>query len=209
MKIDIWSDVACPFCYVGIAQLEKALEELEIETDIEFHSFELDPSSPKETTKTLQEVLAEKYGMTPAQAWEANARVAEMAEGEGLTLNMNKAVPVNTFDAHRLIHLATGEGKQAEMKKRLLKAYFTDGKNVADHETLVELALEVGLDADKVKSMLEGEEYAESVRSDVRAAASYGARGVPFFVVDEKYTFSGAQGVEGFKEILKQAKAGN
>lgn len=204
MKIDVWSDIACPFCYIGITQLEKALQEIDGDAEVVFHSFELDPNAPKETTKTLNEILAEKYKMTPAQAWEANARVAEMATAEGLEFNMNKVVPVNTFDAHRLIHMAAEKGKQKEMKKRLLRAYFAEGKNIADYAVLVELATEVGLGADEVKKMLESDDYAEAVRSDVATAAQYGANGVPFFVVNEKHAFSGAQGVEGFREILEK-----
>lgn len=203
MKIDVWSDVACPFCYIGITQLEKALEQLDIESEVTFHSFELDPGSPKETDRSLQDILAEKYDMTPAQAWETNARVAEMAEAEGLEFNMSKAKPVNTFDAHRLIHLASAQGRQAEMKKRLLRAYFTDGKSVSNHDVLVELATEVGLDAEEVRGMLAGDKYQQEVRADISEAAKCGARGVPFFVINEKFTFSGAQGVEGFKNILQ------
>lgn len=203
MRIDVWSDVACPFCYIGITQLEKALKETDTEAEIIFHSFQLDPTTPKKTTKTLNDVLAEKYGMTPAQAWDANAEAASMALKEGLEFHMNKAVPVNTFDAHRLIHLAVDEGKQREMKLRLLRAYFTEGKSVADHATLAELALEVGIDEGRAKKMLKGNDYADAVKADIELATSLGARGVPFFVVDRTHGFSGAQGVDGFKTILE------
>ncbi len=206
MKIDIWSDIGCPFCYLGTTQLNQALANFEHKGDVEIQhrSFQLDPSAPFETTETLNEMLSNKKGFSVEQAESANQRVASMFETAGLTMNYKQAIPVNTFNAHRLAHFAAEHGKQEEMQTRLFKAFFTDGKNVADTETLVKLAGEVGLDKDRARAALESDSYTDAVRADIDQAARYGIHGVPFFIFDGKYAISGAQGTEAFSGALQQ-----
>lgn len=206
MKIDIWSDIGCPFCYLGTTQLSLALAEFEHNHDVEVvhHSFQLDPGAPFETDETLNEMLSNRKGFSVEQAESANQRVAHMFEAVNLSMNYKQAIPVNTFNAHRLGHFAATHGKQEEMLTRLFKAYFTDGMSVADLDTLVELAGEVGLDKEQARAVLQSDEYADAVRADIDQAARYGIHGVPFFILDGKYAISGAQGTEAFSQALQQ-----
>jgi predicted DsbA family dithiol-disulfide isomerase len=206
MKIDIWSDIGCPFCYLGTTQLNQALATFEHKdsVQVQHHSFQLDPNAPFETDETLNEMLSNKKGFSVEQAESANQRVAAMFQSAGLTMNYKQAVPVNTFKAHRLAHFAAEHGKQEEMQTRLFKAFFTDGQNVADTDALVEMAGEVGLDKEQARQALESDAYADSVRADIEQAASYGIHGVPFFIFDGKYAISGAQGTEAFSGALQQ-----
>jgi predicted DsbA family dithiol-disulfide isomerase len=206
MKIDIWSDIGCPFCYLGTTQLSQALARFEHkdEVEVQHHSFQLDPNAPFETDETLNEMLSNKKGFSVEQAESANKRVASMFEAAGLTMNYKQAIPVNTFNAHRLAHFAAAHGKQDEMLTRLFKAFFTDAKNVADTETLVELAGEVGLNKEQARAALESERYTDSVSADIDQAARYGIHGVPFFIFEGKYAVSGAQGEEALRGALEQ-----
>jgi len=207
MRIDIWSDVVCPWCYIGKRRLERALADFpgQDEVEVVYHSFLLDPSAPTEPTETAQEMLARKYRMSPHQAAEAQGRVIALAAEEGMHWRHEESPHVGTVDAHRLLHLAREEGKQVELKEALLDAYFTEARNVGDHAVLREVALAVGLDALRIDEVLAGREYADAVEGDIAQARAYGATGVPFFVVDQKYGVSGAQPVELFTQLLERA----
>ncbi|MBS4210306.1 DsbA family oxidoreductase [Bacillus sp. FJAT-50079] len=207
MKIEIWSDFVCPFCYIGKRRLEAALEQFphRDEVQLEFKSFELDPDAPLKSTQSIHEMLAAKYGMTIEKAKEMNAGVGEQAASVGLTFNFDNMKPTNTFDAHRLAHYAKKHGKANKITENLLHAYFTDGKDVSDKETLVALAEGVGLEADAVLAVLNDEQaYADDVRDDEKTASQIGVRGVPFFVLNGKYAVSGAQASETFLGALEK-----
>lgn len=206
MKIDIWSDIGCPFCYLGTTQLNLALADFEHKNSVEIrhHSFQLDPNAPLDTDLSLNEMLADRKGFAVEHAERMNQQVAGMFTAVGLAMNYKDAKAVNTFDAHRLAHYAAAHGKQAEMLARLFKAYFTDGLNTANGETLVQLAAEVGLDADGARRSLEAGDYTAEVQADISQAAQYGIHGVPFFIFDSKYAISGAQGVDAFRQALGQ-----
>jgi predicted DsbA family dithiol-disulfide isomerase len=211
MRIDIWSDVVCPWCSIGKRRLEQALAEFPHRDEVEvvFHSFMLDPSAPSEPEGTAQEMLARKYGLTLADAAEKQAAVIAVAAELGMDWRKHHESPhVGTFDAHRLLHLALAEGgpaQQAVLKDGLLQAYFGDARNVADHGVLREVAVGAGLDTARVDDVLRGDEYAAEVAADIARARAYGATGVPFFVVDEKYGVSGAQPAELFTQLLEKA----
>lgn len=207
MKIEIWSDVACPWCYIGKRRFESALAQFRQRDQVEivWRSYQLAPDAPRTSNESMDEMLSKKYGMSVQQAAKMNAHVSELAAKEGLEYHLETAQYNNTFDAHRLIHLAATHGLQDTMKERLLKAYFVDGLAVADSDTLVKLAAEVGIAADEARDMLSGDAYTDKVRADIRQARAYGINGVPFFAVDEKYGISGAQPVEVFSEVLEKA----
>ena len=174
---------------------------------IVWRSFELDPAAPSRHEGTLPDMLARKYGVTPIQAAAMNARVTSEAAGEGLEYHLDRAQPGNTFDAHRLLHLAADRGLQGALKERLMNVYFTEGLAIGDADALVPIAVEVGLDADEVRAVLAGDAYAEAARADEQRAVGFGIRGVPFVVVDERYGVSGAQPAEAFLDVLNQAWA--
>lgn len=207
MKIEIWSDIACPFCYIGKRNLEAALQKFEHadEVEIEWRSFELDPQAPVESESDMTDLLAAKYGYSREQALAMNEQMSERARQAGLDFHMADIVPTNTLDAHRLIHLAARHGLQAQMKERLLHAYFTEGQHLGDTETLVRLASETGVPAGEAEAMLAGDDFKYEVRADQREARDFSITGVPFFVVDRKYGISGAQPVEVFTQALEQA----
>jgi predicted DsbA family dithiol-disulfide isomerase len=215
MRIDVWSDVVCPWCYIGKRRLEQALAETSDTPTIIWHSFQLDPSSTNDDPRDLATRLGEKYGRGPEWGLQANAHVTEIAAELGLEYHLDQAKSANTVDAHRLMHLArvmvdAGEvpaDTQDRLSERLLKAYFTDGLPVGDHSTLTDLATESGLPSDRVREVLASTTYAEEVEADQAQALAYGANGVPFFVIDEKYGVSGAQPVEVFQEALRRANA--
>lgn len=216
MRIDVWSDVVCPWCYIGKRRLEQALAaENGDQAEIVWHSFQLDPSSTNDDPRDLPTRLGEKYGRGREWGVQANAHVTEIAAELGLEYHLDQAKSANTVDAHRLLHLArelvdAGQvpaDTQDRLKERLLKAYFTDGLPVGDHPTLARLAEETGLPADRVADVLAGTTYTEEVAADQAQALAYGANGVPFFVIDEKYGVSGAQPVEVFREALRRANA--
>jgi len=207
MRIDIWSDVVCPWCYLGKRRLEAALGDLPHVEDVEvvYHSYQLDPAAPRTATETAGEMLARKYRMTPAQAAETQGRVIALAAEEGMHWRHDESPHVNTLDAHRLLHLALEQGRQCELKEALLHAYFGEARNVADHAELRAIAVGVGLDGTRVDEVLAGREFEDAVEADVRQAAAYGATGVPFFVVDGRYGVSGAQPTELFREVVERA----
>ena len=203
MNIEIWSDVACPFCYIGKVHLEKALKQLPDTTvNITWRSFELDPNAAVEPEADIYDTLAKKYGKDRTWAKEMNRNMTQMAKDVGLNFNMDNVKPTNTFNAHRLIHFADSKGLQHEMKERLLKAYFTEGQNVGDISTLSELASDIGLDQKKVKEILSEKKFTDEVVQDIERAYKIGVQGVPFFLINNKYGLSGAQPVEVFVEAL-------
>jgi predicted DsbA family dithiol-disulfide isomerase len=206
VDVEIWSDIACPWCYVGKRRFEAALAAFEHRDDVRvtWRSFELDPAAPREREGERAARLAEKYGMSIEQAREMERHMTEVAAGEGLEFRFDRARSGATFDGHRLIHLAAERGLQDAMKERLLRAYFSEGELVADHETLVRLGVEVGLDADDVREMLEGERYAAEVRDDERTAMQLGISAVPTFVVDRALGASGAHPPEALLELLRR-----
>lgn len=207
MNVEIWSDVVCPWCYIGKRRFERALASFDHpdEVTVTYRSFELDPDAPAERTGTHAEHLAGKYGMTTAQAEQANKQMTERAADDGLEFRFDLIRGGNTFDAHRLLHLAEDHGLQPQLKERLLRATFTEGVPIADKPTLVRLATEAGLPAAQVQAVLDGDAYADAVRADEQQAARYGISGVPFFVADGKYAVSGAQPPEVLLQLLRRA----
>jgi predicted DsbA family dithiol-disulfide isomerase len=206
MEIEIWSDIACPWCYIGKRRFETALAEFEHRDDVRvtWRSFELDPAAPPEREGDRAERLAEKYGMTVEQAREMGRQMTETAAAEGLDFRFDIQRSGTTFDGHRVIHLAGEHGLQDAMKERLLRAYFTEGALMSDHDTLVRLAAEVGLDADETRAMLASDRFAAEVRDDERTATQFGISAVPTFVVDRAIGASGAHPPEAMLQLLHE-----
>ena len=209
MKVEIWSDVACPWCYIGKRRFEAALAHFTHREQVEvtWRSYQLDPGAPRDSGKRVNEILSQKYGVSLSQAVAMNERVSAIAAQEGLEYHLEQAKYGNTFDAHRLIHLAATHRLQEEAEERLFKAYFTEGRVLGDAETLVQLVSELGIDADEARTVLNSDAYADEVRADEQRARAFGIGGVPFFAVDEKYGVSGAQPPEVLGEVLEQAWA--
>ncbi|MBW8803466.1 MAG: DsbA family oxidoreductase, partial [Catenulisporales bacterium] len=207
MRVEIWSDVACPWCYIGKARFEQGLAGFEHKGQVEvvYRSFELDPSLPKGTVSDVIPMLAKKYGMSLEQAHAAEARVASNAHDSGLDYILGAHDVGNTFDMHRLIHFAAEKGKQKELVGVLFHHHFADERSLFDDDRLVELAAEAGLDAAEVRAVLADETaYADAVRADEAEAAALGANGVPFFVLDRKFGVSGGQPAEVFTQALQE-----
>jgi predicted DsbA family dithiol-disulfide isomerase len=207
MQVEIWSDVVCPWCYLGKRRFERALSEFEHRDDVQvvYRSFELDPTAPAGVTTPTVQRLADKYRMTPAQASQAQRDMEQRAAGDGLTFKMGSLRSGNTRDAHRLIQLAKDRGRQPEMVERLHRAYFTDEDSVFDHEALTRLGVEAGLDRDDVAVVLASDAYTDHVDTDEAMAHAIGATGVPLFVIDRKYGISGAQPTGTITQVLEQA----
>ena len=209
MKVDIWSDIMCPFCYIGKRKLEGALKQFDHNADveIEWHSFQLDPAMKPQPGKSLYQYLAERKGQSLDWSVKVHQQMTQSARAEGLEYNFDKAIIANSFDAHRLIHMAKKAGLGDAAKERILRAYFTEGKNVGDRPTLIALGVEIGLNPGEVFTMLETNEYADAVNADIEMSQELGINGVPFFVLDNKYAISGAQPTEHFLAGLQQAWA--
>jgi predicted DsbA family dithiol-disulfide isomerase len=209
MDVEIWSDIACPWCYVGKRRFEAALARFEHRDDVRvtWRSFELDPAAPAEREGERAERLAEKYGMSVERAREMERQMTDTAAGEGLDFRFDLARSGSTFDGHRVVHLAGEHGLQDAMKERLLRAYFGEGQLMSDRETLVRLAVEVGLDEDEVRGMVASDRFAEEVRDDERTAHAFGISAVPTFVVDRSIGVSGAQPPEALLELLREGWA--
>jgi predicted DsbA family dithiol-disulfide isomerase len=210
VRIEIWSDVVCPWCYIGKRRLEAALDRTGHRDEIEivYRSFQLDPAAPRVPVQTVAEHLGSKYGGGPETGRQMVERTEAVAAEEGLLFRLGEAQRVNTVDAHRLLHLALAEGGpalQSAVKEELLAAYFLRAENVADHDLLRRTAQQVGLDTDRVDQVLASDEYADAVEADIREAAALGANGVPFFVIDRKYGVSGAQPADMFVQVLERA----
>ncbi|MGY1601325.1 DsbA family oxidoreductase [Geodermatophilus sp. SYSU D00815] len=209
MRIEVWSDVVCPWCYIGKRRLEAALERFPHRDQVEvvWRSFQLDPSIPEGETFPTLPALAEKYGRSVEEMRAMQARVEEMAAGEGLRYDLANGVSGNTLPAHELLHLAAARGRGGEMKERLLHAHFEEGRPVFSVEDLLPLAVEVGLDEAEVRAALADRRYLPAVHEDVATARALGATGVPFFVVDRKYGAAGAQPAALLLQVLEQAWA--
>ena len=209
MRVEIWSDVVCPWCYVGKRRFESALARFPHAADVEvvWRSFELDPTAPSADDVDLVEHLATKYRVSRDEARAMNDRVTEVAAGEGVAFHLDRARRGNTFDAHRLIHLAAASGLQDAMEERLMAAYFTEGEPVADPDALVRQAVAVGLDEARARRVLESDTYAGDVRAEEADARRLGITSVPFFVVDRRYGIAGAQSADVLVGALEQAWA--
>lgn len=207
MDVEIWSDVMCPWCAVGKARFEKALAQFPDRDAIavRWRSFELDPNAPRVKTGDLVGALARKYGRSRAGAQAMIDQMTRTGADEGLDFRFDRAQPGNTFDAHRLLHLAAEHGLQDALKARLFAAYLTEGEAVGQPEVLQRLATEVGLDADAVAALLAGDAFTDAVRADEQQAAAYGIGGVPFFVIDGRFGLSGAQPPEVIANVLQKA----
>lgn len=206
MKVEIWSDVMCPFCYIGKNNFEKALEKLPFkdEIEVEWKSFQLDPSLNPGETKTTFEYFKEKKGVPEAQTKQMIEQVSQMGNTAGIRFNFDKAIITNTFSAHKLLHLAKKYKKANEMEEALFIAHFIDGKNIGNRDTLVEIAESLGINTDETRQVLTSEEFDDEVRHDFSEAKNHGISGVPFFILNGKYAVSGAQPAEFFAGALQQ-----
>lgn len=216
MRVDIWSDIVCPWCYVGKARFEKALSGFAHRDEVEvvYHSFELDPGYPADGAggtggrrETNLQMLASKYGMSADQARQADGQVAALAHAEGLGFEVERPIG-NTFDLHRVIHLGLAKGVQRELLSAVNEAYFAQARQVFDHDEIVDVATGAGLDADAVREVLDGDAWADEARQDEAQAQQIGISGVPFFVLDMRLGVSGAQPAELFAKALDQAWEG-
>jgi predicted DsbA family dithiol-disulfide isomerase len=209
VRVDVWSDVICPWCYIGKRRLETALGQLP-DTDrvqVRWHSFQLDPSYPRGRREPVHEMLARKARATPEQVRAMTRQVTELAAQEGLTYALDRAIAVNTVDAHRLNQLAARDGLDGQMHERLLRAHLVESAVIDDPATLVRLAAEVGVDAGAAQRVLAGDEYATEVAADARTAQRLGATGVPFFTIDGRWAIAGAQPAGTFTAALRAAFA--
>src|SRR6188768_2131454 len=211
LKLEVWSDIACPWCYVGKRRLESALKQFPHASEVEliWRAFELDPGAPAERKRDVSHVeyIARKYGMPVAQARKSTDHLLQLARAEGLAFDFVNIRSGNTFDAHRLIHLGLERGVQDAVKERMMKAYFEQAELMSDHGTLVRLATEAGLDAAEATDVLAGNTYAKAVRADEAAARELGITGVPCFVFDRHFAVSGAQSTQVMLNALSQAWA--
>lgn len=207
MKIEIWSDVMCPFCYIGKRHLEKAMEVLPFknEVEIEWKSYQLNPEYNNTTNEDLYTYLARAKGMSVEQAKQMTTQVEEMANNVGLDLSFAKNIPANSFDAHRFLHFAKSKGLQDEAEEALFSAHFMGAKDIAKHETLISIAEDLGLDKQETINVLQGHDFAEAVRYDIYESQQIGVRGVPYFVFDRKYALSGAQPIPAFEQVIVQS----
>ena len=208
MKVEIWSDIMCPFCYIGKRHYEKALEQFADAKDIEveWHSFQLDPSLPKPASNlSPYEYLAQRKGMSIEQSKAMHQNVIKMAEAAGLHYDFDKAVVANSFDAHRLIQFAKTKGLGDEAEECLFKAYFTEGKDMCDADTLLQLAKDMGLSETEAKEVINGTAFTAEVKKDIEVASQIGVSGVPFFVFNGKYAVSGAQPSASFLNVLERS----
>jgi predicted DsbA family dithiol-disulfide isomerase len=207
MLVEIWSDVVCPWCYIGKRRFEKALARFDHAGDVEviWKSFQLDPSHPKGIREPVAEHLAAKYGVTVERARAMNDQVRAIAAEEGLAYDFDHYTMVNTFDAHRLTHLAKAHGLGAELHERFLRAQLVEGEVLEDRDTLVRLSAEVGIPEADARRVLESDEYTAEVSADIDEMRALGGSGVPFFVIDRRYGVSGAQPAELFLDALETA----
>jgi predicted DsbA family dithiol-disulfide isomerase len=206
LTVEIWSDVVCPWCYVGKRRLESALARFDRPVEVVWRSFELDPSAARERELPAAEHLAAKYGMSVEQAQASQAQLTELAAAEGLEYHLDRTRGGNSFDAHRMIHLAAAHGLQDAAKERLMRAYFTEAEPIGDPDTLVRLMSEIGIAEDEARAVLEGDAYAEAVRADEHIAYRIGIQGVPFFVLNRRYGVSGAQPADVLLEALARTE---
>lgn len=207
MHIEMWTDFAWPFCYIGKRRLEDAIKQIDHPIEVTYRCFELDPTAERDIKENMYEKLAQKYGMSIAQAKANTENMVQMAKEDGLEYHLDTLILTNTFDAHRLTMYAKTRGLMQEMTERILRAYFTESKHIGDHETLTELAAEVGLDRKEVEKMLASDEMADAVRADEQTAQQYRITGVPFYLINKKYALTGAQPTEVFVQALNKVIA--
>jgi predicted DsbA family dithiol-disulfide isomerase len=206
IKVDIWSDVQCPWCYVGKRKFEAGAAAFDGEVEVEYHSFELAPDTPVDFDGSPVEYLSQRKGIPVEQVTQMLYNVTGIAASVGLQYDYEHVHQTNTVKAHELLHYAKEQGRQLDMKERLLKAYFVDGRHVGRIEDLADLAAEIGLDREEVVRVLTDETYHADVKADVAQAVAYGIQGVPFFVIDGTYGVSGAQDATAFTQVLEQAR---
>ena len=209
MKIEIWSDIMCPFCYIGKRRFDAALEHFahKDEVTVVWKSFMLSPELKTDPSRNMNELLAEHKGISIEEAKGMHDYVTDMAANTGLTYNFDKAVSANTFNAHRFIHFAAQYGLQTEAEEKLFAAYFTEGRNIDDAQTLIDIALELGLDTTKLAQAMSSGAFADEVVADITEAQELGIKGVPFFVFDRKYAISGAQETAAFLDTMDKVYA--
>lgn len=208
LRIDIWSDIICPYCYIGKKRLESVAGEEGIELDIHWHSYELIPDGTAHYPESLPELLAKRYGMSVEQAIQAEIRTAQAAAEEGIDFQWQIAKPANTFNMHRLLQFAQTQGLATQLDERFMRAYFTEGQAIGDKKVIEKLAVEVGLNEKEVKHILNTDRYAQEVREDERVAQrELNVRGVPFIVFNEKVAIPGAMPREVFRDTLRKAAA--
>lgn len=208
MKVEVWSDFVCPFCYIGKRNLEMALKQAGVdhETEVVFMSFELDPDSQKQYDKNINQLMADKYGMSLEQATETNNRIIKSAKEVGLDYNFDNLKPTNTLDAHRLSHLAESKGKRNEFTEALMHSYFTESQNISDFQALLTIAEKVGLNKEDAAAVLKSSDFTEDVRKEESEARNRGISGVPYFLFDGKKAVSGAQAIETFVQVIEGGK---
>lgn len=206
LKVQIWSDVMCPFCYIGKRKIEEAITQFENKdsVEIEWKSFELDPSFVAAPNESIADHLADKYGRDIDWAQSMLENTTQTAKSNGLDFHFEKAILANSLNAHRLLHLAKKNNRSNELEELLFKAYFTEGKNVNDWNTLQKIGQEAGLNIDEIKQLIETEIFTKEVRADQQEAQALGVTGVPFFVFDNKYAVSGAQPTDIFLKTLEK-----
>ncbi len=206
IKVDVFSDILCPWCYIGKRRLEAALAAFPHASDVKvtWRSFQLDPSAPRSYPGTVSDMLAKKYGMTREQAEKKHAEMTALAAKDGLDYHFEKVKPGNSFDAHRLIKFAGSKGKNVEMKERLMKGYFTDGADIGDHGSLAKMAADIGLDRSEVETVLASDAYGLEVKADLHEASQSGISGVPAFIFNGKYMVSGAQPADVLVKVLEK-----
>jgi predicted DsbA family dithiol-disulfide isomerase len=204
--IEIWSDILCPFCYIGKRRFQAALDTLpqKDQFTVTWRSFELDAGAQRDYDLSIHELLAKKYGRSLEWAKDMNANMEEQGRQLGLEFQMDRIVPTNSFDAHRLMHLGKSLGLQDAVSEKLFAAYFTEGRHIGEKDTLLAIASEAGLDSLRTKTMLDSDEFAEAVRQDEDEAQLFGLTGVPAFVLNRKYLISGAQPTEIFTQALQK-----
>jgi predicted DsbA family dithiol-disulfide isomerase len=208
MRVDIWSDIVCPWCYVGKRRFETALAAYDANpVDVVHHAFQLNPDAPRDSTTDRRAMLMRKYRLTEARVDELDAQMTQLAAAEGLQYRLAGTVTGNTLDAHQLVHLGHETGRQDAMLERLYRAYFSEGRSVFDQASLVELAHDVGVERDSARAVLDEARYASAVRDDIDIARRIGITGVPFFLIDKRYGVSGAQSSATFLEALTSASA--
>jgi len=208
LYVDVWSDIVCPFCYIGKRNLEDAVDKTGLTDAVKvvWHSFELAPDAETKPEASIYEELAKRKGWSTEQSKQIHEQMEQKAKESGLEYNFDQTIPANSFKAHRLLHLANKRHVQNEVKELLLKSYFTDGKNIDDEETLVEAGKHAGLKEDEIREALHSEAFENEVREDIENARKLGIQGVPFFVLNQKYAISGAQPVGVFVEALEKLK---
>ena len=206
MRVDIWSDVVCPFCYIGKKRLEAAAKQAGMELEVHWHSFELDPEAPIRQEVSNSERLAQKYNRTIAEVEEMQRNIATMAKAEGIEFNWENANSGNTFNAHRVIHLAQSKGLGSEAKEAFFYSYMTQGMPIGERETIEDVASRIGLNPVEVDDLLDSDEYADFVKFDEEVAHDQlKVTGVPFFIFDQRVALAGAQPTDVFVQVLKQA----